>query len=588
MELQKLPSHLSRYIVEQDYSRYTNIDQAVWRFIMRRLKEYLTQHAHESYAEGLTQTGITLEEIPRIEDMSQRLSQFNWKAVAVSGFIPPAAFMELQSLGILPIACDMRSLEHAMYTPAPDIVHEAAGHAPILIHPEFTKYLHEYAQIAKKSILNKEDLEIYEAIRILSDLKEDPNSTEDEIALANKNLEIASQKAIEPSEAALLARMNWWTAEYGLIGDLENPKIYGAGLLSSVGESVTALKPDTKKIPFSLNCLDYAYDITEPQPQLFVTPSFKHLTKVLREMADTMSFKIGGAYGLECAKKARTINTVELNSGLQISGQIINYLILDSTKALRDQTVTYLQLEGPSQLSFEGFELKGQGCKQHAHGFGTPVGKLKGSSKCLSEFSVSDLKSLHIQTNEIVTLEFESGIIVEGYLQNILSEKNKILLLSFKDCKVTLVEKVLFDPAWGQFDMAVGSQVTSVFGGAADRDAFGATEDFVAKRVVSPKRTPEFMALNELFGKIKNVRKTFSESTRASSEKTLDGIIERLNKDFPSDWLSRLEILEICVKYNLNPKGLNTVQDFIARKSTETSEDSNSLREGLRLIEKGI
>src|SRR5207237_10534435 len=116
---------------------------------------------------GFRETGISTERIPLIEEMDRNLRKFNWRAVAVSGFIPPAVFMEFLSLGILPIACDMRTLEHLAYTPAPDIVHEAAGHAPILIEPEFSEYLKSYARVAKKAIVNSTDLEVYEAIRVL-------------------------------------------------------------------------------------------------------------------------------------------------------------------------------------------------------------------------------------------------------------------------------------------------------------------------------------------------------------------------------------------------------------------------------------
>lgn len=126
-----LPFHLKKYIVEQDYDKYTSRDHAVWRYILRQLKNFLGTHAHESYLAGLEKTGIEIEQIPRIENISAHLEKFGWRALPVSGFIPPAAFMELQSLNILPIASDMRSLDHLLYTPAPDIVHEAAGHAPI-------------------------------------------------------------------------------------------------------------------------------------------------------------------------------------------------------------------------------------------------------------------------------------------------------------------------------------------------------------------------------------------------------------------------------------------------------------------------
>src|SRR5690606_24260533 len=112
------------------------------------------------------------------------------------------------------------------------------------------------------------------------------------------------------SEAGYLGRMNWWTAEYGLIGNIDSPKIFGAGLLSSIGEARECLSDRVKKIPLSIDCLDYSYDITEPQPQLFVTPSFEHLGAVLDELAHRMAFRRGGLYGLETARTARTVSTV--------------------------------------------------------------------------------------------------------------------------------------------------------------------------------------------------------------------------------------------------------------------------------------
>ena len=74
-----------------------------------------------------------------------------------------------------------------------------------------------------------------------------------------------------------LRNLQWWTVEYGLIGDLNKPKIYGAGLLSSIGESISCLKSDVKKIPYSIAAAQQPFDVTKPQPQLYVTSSFPHL-----------------------------------------------------------------------------------------------------------------------------------------------------------------------------------------------------------------------------------------------------------------------------------------------------------------------
>ena len=294
-----LPAHLRRYVVDQDYSRYTPIDQAVWRHIMRQLKSHLAVHAHPCYVDGLQKTGIEIDRIPSISHMSERLETFGWRAVPVSGFIPPAAFMELQSLGVLPIASDMRTVEHLLYTPAPDIVHEAAGHAPILVDPAFAAYLKSYATVARKAIISREDMDQYEAIRVLSDLKEDPGSTPNQIRQAEEKLEKVNRSIKELSEAALLGRMNWWTAEYGLIGDLNAPKIFGAGLLSSVGESRSCLDPKVKKLPLTIDCINFSYDITEKQPQLFVVEAFEQLESVLQELAAQMAFRTGGPSAVE-------------------------------------------------------------------------------------------------------------------------------------------------------------------------------------------------------------------------------------------------------------------------------------------------
>ena len=183
-----IPAHLQEFIVEQNANEYQPVDQAVWRYSLRQLKNFLADNAHSCYLDGLEKTGVTVNDIPSIESMSQKLQEFGWSAVPVSGFIPPAAFMEMQSLGILPIASDMRSIDHIFYTPAPDIVHEAAGHAPILIHPDFAKYLKQYAQVAKNAIVSSEDLALYEAIRELSDVKEHPNSTPEDIQKASDEL----------------------------------------------------------------------------------------------------------------------------------------------------------------------------------------------------------------------------------------------------------------------------------------------------------------------------------------------------------------------------------------------------------------
>ena len=243
--LNKIPKHLHQFIMTQDYeSCYTHRDQAVWRYTMRQLSSQLKKSAHPIYLEGLKKTGISIEKIPSIEEMNQCLDKLGWMAVVVDGFIPPQAFMELQDLKVLAIALDMRSIEHILYTPAPDIVHESAGHAPIIVDEEYSEYLQRFGAIGMKAMFTKKDKDVYEAIRHLSIIKEYPNTTEEEIKAAEKDLEEKMNDDSEPSEASLLTRLHWWTVEYGLVGVPENYTIFGAGLLSSLGESKSCLNDE--------------------------------------------------------------------------------------------------------------------------------------------------------------------------------------------------------------------------------------------------------------------------------------------------------------------------------------------------------
>ena len=118
--IDSLPVHLRPFVAYQDYSRYTPRDHAVWRFLLHQLRDNLSRTAHPIYQEGLARTGITLDAIPRIEEVNRALNEIAWRAVVVDGFVPPAIFMEFQAHQVLAVAVDMRSIEHMLYTPAPE------------------------------------------------------------------------------------------------------------------------------------------------------------------------------------------------------------------------------------------------------------------------------------------------------------------------------------------------------------------------------------------------------------------------------------------------------------------------------------
>lgn len=534
---QKLPSHLQKYIVDQNYDSYTWEDHSVWRYILRQLKNFMKTNAHPAYLEGLKKTGLEGEMIPKIEVINEYLSQFGWSAAAISGFIPPAAFMEFQSLSVLPVATDIRTIDHIHYTPAPDIVHESAGHAPILIDPKFSYYLKSYAQVAKKAIFSKQDLELYEAIRTLSDLKESPKSTLEEIKKTEDRLHSISNNMKYISEAAYLSRMNWWTAEYGLIGPLDDPKIFGAGLLSSIGESRECLSSKVKKIPLSIKCLDYNYDITEPQPQLFVADNFDKLTDVLTEMSETMAFKRGGVYGLEKALESETVNTIELNSGVQISG------LLDFYKTSNKDQVAFIKIKEASQISFNDTQLDGHGVKYHSHGYSTPIGPLHDNTE-LSKLTLSQLKELGIAHNQSVNLTYKSGIQLSATVESITTKGEHPILIGFKNCKITLKDQVLFDPSWGNFDLAIGETVVSVFGGAADRENYEQQDDY----------QPQFLA-SKVYSDAEKEKHLFYKQIRdfrnnSHVNKDLAEIMQNYLSQYSDQWLMAIELYELAVKTN--------------------------------------
>jgi len=563
-----LPKHLQKYVVEQHYEKYTPVDQACWRYVLRQLRSFLSIHAHECYLDGLQKTGIEVERIPHVRDIDRKLSQFGWRAIPVSGFIPPAAFMELQSLGFLPIASAMRTLDHLLYTPAPDIVHEAAGHAPILIHPEFAQYLREYAQIARKAIISHEDMALYEAIRQLSDIKENPDSTQADIDQAQKNLEQTSAKISHISEAAELGRMNWWTAEYGLIGDLNHPKIFGAGLLSSVGESRWCLSEKVKKLPLTLKCLETSYDITEPQPQLFVTPDFKTLSVVLQQMADKMAFRQGGLASVQKAIRAENVNTIELDSGIQISGTCVEAILGSDNK-----TIVYLRFQGPTQLCYKEQELPGHGPQHHASGFGTALGRLQSTS----------WQTVLEKMGSIVQLEFNSGIRVNGILKSKLEKDGKLLIVSFEKCSVQHKDQVLFEPPWGTYDLAIGNDVSSVFGGPADREKYGDLDDFVAARVPEKKLSQTELDLYRNYQKVRDLRERKIKGVELEGE--LQPLIDSHKLQFPFDWLLLLESYELLL--NRAPEAFLTEETLmLLKKYFHTYPDKKSvIEDGLSLAQ---
>jgi phenylalanine-4-hydroxylase len=566
------PKHLLQFAVDQRYDDYTPVDHAVWRFIMRQNIFFLREYAHKVYFQGLLDTGISFERIPRIEEMNDILGKIDWGAVAVDGFIPPAAFMEFQAYKVLVIACDMRQIHHIEYTPAPDIVHEAAGHAPIIVDREYSNYLQRFGEVGAKAMSSKKDFELYEAIRHLSILKEQPNSDSNEIEDATKLVEHRQKNLGEPSEMALLSRLHWWTVEYGLIGTLENPKIYGAGLLSSIGESVSCLEPQVKKIPYSIDAQNVPFDITTRQPQLFVCRDFKHLRDVLEEFASKMAYQVGGLEGINKAIECNNVATCEYSSGLQVSGTFTEVLT-------QGEVPIYLRTTGPSALAYQNKELPGHGRDYHAEGFGSPIGGWKNTSKWPESLTDDDLFNLGITVGEKATLIFVSGVTVTGKVDNVLRRDDKLVLISFSDCTVKYHDRILFERSWGTYDMAVGARISSVYNGAADKDAYNQVALVPRERTIKVPSDAKRKKLENLYAQVRKIRESELGYER------LGEIWETQQAEHPQDWLLSMEIFEILETTNQQPELKAKIEKFLNEKKGATKDLSTLISWGFRLVE---
>ncbi|TPG83075.1 aromatic amino acid hydroxylase [Brevibacillus laterosporus] len=576
--LVNIPIHLKQFVVDQDYDKYTPVDQAVWRYVMRQNYNFLGKRAHTAYLEGLKASGISIEKIPNILEMNRCLSEIGWGAVSIDGFIPGVAFFDFQAHNILPIACDIRTYDHVAYTPAPDIIHEAAGHSPIIKDEKYREYLKVFGAIGSKAISSRADYELYEAIRYLSIVKEDINATAEQVLAAEEELAQKTAAVTEISEATQLSRLYWWTVEYGLIGEVHNPQIYGAGLLSSVGESMSCLTDEVKKIPFSLDaCIETDFDITKPQPQLFVCRDFDQLIEAVLEMKERMALHIGGTESLHKAVKSGQTTTSVYSSGLQVSGTLHHIISDEQGEAI------YLATEGPTALAHQNTELVGHDKSYHSHGFSSPIGKIKGVEKPLENWTDEELEAYGLVIGSKTVVCFTSGVEVVGRVSYIDRIENKVVLIGFDECTVRYQERVLFQAEWGIYDMAVGAEIVSVYAGAADREKFqSGTHQPSETQTRRPIYTEEQKRQQQLYQIVRNLR--IEEGAEEELPESLQAILQELDASYPTDWLLRLEILEIMLQHQFPEVGCQQLRSQLTAIGEADHELAGLIENGLSLL----
>jgi phenylalanine-4-hydroxylase len=566
--IRSIPSYLRQFVVRQEYGTYTEQDHAVWRYVMRRNLDVLRETAHPAYLEGLHATGIGVDRIPHIDEMNEALGRIGWRAVVVDGFVPPAAFMEFQAHRILVISADIRHVSHIHYTPAPDIIHEAAGHAPLIAEPMYAEFLRRFGEYGSKAVFSKADTEIYEAIRYLSILKEYPDTPDAEMKAAETDLAAKTAAYQEPSESALLSRLHWWTVEYGLMGTTSDYRIFGAGILSSVGESKTCMDPTVAKIPLSVECSTVNYDITTMQPQLFVARDFNHLLSTLETFADGMCFRKGGWESARALVDSGQVGTIVLDSGLQVSGLFT--LAQDG----------FVRTLGPTALAYQNSQLIGHGIGHHADGFSSPLGRLTDSDTPLHLADDGDLLRMRIVVGHSCRLLFGSGFELAGTLSHILRKDGRNLVLTFRQCTVRDASGgIVFHPDWGVYDLAVGEHIVSAFSGSADKENFNVYPPKSARNAIPLTYSDTDQALFARYRMIRTLRETGRDDMDALTE-----IADWLDRHAPEVWLARFELLEISRRCDASSELCRRLEGQLASFMARSEELDDLITAGYRFI----
>jgi phenylalanine-4-hydroxylase len=303
---------------------------------------------------------------------------------------------------------------------------------------------------------------------------------------------------------------------------------------------------------------------------LFVIPNFSSLSFVLEEFANTMAVRTGGLKGIQKLIASKKMGTIELNTGIQISGTfttVINY----------GHTPIYFQTNGSTALAIEGTELIGHGIEQHPNGYGSTLGKLEGINTAIEDMSPKDLEVYGIIEGKSTSLNFVGGIKVEG---EIITGKRdlqgKIILISLKNCLVTHNETVLFDPSWGVYDMAIGNHIASAFAGPADSNSF---EDIYS--ISKQKTTPIIYSdqekkVHELYETVKTYR-----TNNTDAVEILKSIFKELIDKHPSEWLLLLELYELV--YNKDLSLMNKIHEQLLILK-QNKHYSKLITDGLHLI----
>ena len=229
------------FVTTQDWSAYTAEQHAVWGLLYERRMRELEATGSRVFLEGAAAIGLRPDRVPDLAEVNGRLAaRTGWAAVPVTGFIPAGSFFRCLSERRFPTTVIVRPREQLEYLPEPDIFHDVFGHVPLHADPSFADFLAEFGRVA---------------------------------TLARSD-----------AETEAMARLFWFTVEFGLVREGGGTRVYGSGLISSAADAANALGPSCDRRPFSLDAvLAQPFEIDRLQDVLFVVDSFDQLFAAVEE-----------------------------------------------------------------------------------------------------------------------------------------------------------------------------------------------------------------------------------------------------------------------------------------------------------------
>ncbi len=263
-------------VIEQPWASYAPADHAVWATLFRRQRELLVDRAAPEFVENQERLGMSPDAIPRFDELNQMLRRATgWELIGVEGLLPELTFFEHLAHRRFPVTWWIRRTDQLDYISEPDLFHDLFGHVPLLMNPVFADYMQAYgAGGVKASRLGGE-------------------------ALVN------------------LTRLYWYTVEFGLIRSSAGLRIYGAGILSSKGESIHCLEsPSPNRIGFDLErVMRTRYRIDTYQKTYFVIDDYLQLFEATRPDFTPLYARLAGQPSIPAGEVLAADRVIQRGNG---------------------------------------------------------------------------------------------------------------------------------------------------------------------------------------------------------------------------------------------------------------------------------